>query len=421
MTAVTPVPLWRNRDFTLLWTSQAASTIGTRITSVAYPLLVLALTGSPTQAGIVAFAQTLPFLLLYLPGGAWIDRWDRRRTMVLCDLGRALALGSVAATAMVGGIEAVSLVQLSAVAFAECCLFVLFDLAEGAALPRFVDAGQVPTAVAANQARLQAAELAGQPLGGALFAVAPALPFAVDAVTYLASGGAVAAIRTRLQGEREPRTTRLRAEIAEGLRFVLRSRFQRESVVLVAGMNLVFNALFLALIVRARDLGTSATGIGLMLGGYGLGGVLGSLAAPALHRRLPGRLILVGTAWAWAGLLGLLPLMPSALWLGAVAAAASLLGPAFNVVLAAHLYRVTPDELLGRVRSTVRLVAWGAIPVGSLLGGAAAEALGARLALAVVAVAMLPVAVATSLSPGMRELPGRHREDRAATGFPGQA
>ena len=194
-----------------------------------------------------------------------------------------------------------------------------------------------------------------------------------------------------------------------------------KSVVVVAGMNLVFNALFVALIVRARDLGTSATGIGLMLGGYGLGGVLGSLAAPALHRRLPGRLILVGTAWAWAGLLGLLPLMPSALWLGAVAAAASLLGPAFNVVLAAHLYRVTPDELLGRVRSTVRLVAWGAIPVGSLLGGAAAEALGARLALAVVAVAMLPVAVATSLSPGMRELPGRHREDRAATGFPGPA
>ena len=71
------MPLWRNRDFTLLWTSQVASTIGTRVTSIAYPLLVLLLTGSPTLAGVVAFAQTLPYLLIYLPGGAWVDRWDR--------------------------------------------------------------------------------------------------------------------------------------------------------------------------------------------------------------------------------------------------------------------------------------------------------------------------------------------------------
>lgn len=404
MTTGPPTPLWRNRDFTLLWTSQVASTIGTRITSVAYPLLVLALTGSPALAGLVASAQTLPFLLLYLPGGAWIDRWDRKRTMVLCELGRAVALGSVAVTAAVGGIDAVTVGQLAAVAFAEGCLFVLFDLAEGAALPRLVHADQVPTAVAYNQARIQGAELAGQPLGGALFAVAPTLPFAVDAATYLVSGGAVAAIRSRLQGERAPGRGRLREEIAEGLRFVWRSRFLRESVALVAGMNLLFNALFLALIVRAQELGASPVVVGLMLGAYGVGGVLGALAAPWAHRRLAGRTILVGTAWLWAGLLGLLALMPSALWLGVVAGVASLFGPAFNVVLAAQVYRVTPDHLLGRVRSTSRLVAWGTIPLGSLLGGVLAGALGAGPALVVIAAGMLPVAVGTALSPGVREL-----------------
>lgn len=95
-TPSTPLlPLRRNRDFMLLWTSQVVSTVGTRVTSVAYPLLVLALTHSPSEAGIVGFAQTLPFLLLYLPGGALVDRWDRKRTMVVCDGGRALALGSV--------------------------------------------------------------------------------------------------------------------------------------------------------------------------------------------------------------------------------------------------------------------------------------------------------------------------------------
>src|SRR3954451_23547919 len=158
----TPAPLWRNRDFSLLWSRQVISTVGTRITSVAYPLLVLLLTGSPALAGVVGVAQTLPFLLLYLPRGGWAGRWDRRRTMIACELGRAVALGSVALTAVLGGVHAVGIAQLAAVAFVEGCLFVLFDLAERAALPRLVPPAQVPTAVAWNQARTQGADLVGQ-------------------------------------------------------------------------------------------------------------------------------------------------------------------------------------------------------------------------------------------------------------------
>ena len=404
MATPTAPPLWRNRDFTLLWTSQVASTVGTRVTAVAYPLLVLLLTGSPTLAGVVAFAQTLPYLLIYLPGGAWVDRWDRRRTMVVCELGRAVALGSVAAVALAGGVAAVSVWQLAAVAFVEGCLFVLFDLAEGAALPHLVHETQLPTAIAYNQARTQGADLVGQPLGGVLFTLTPAAPFLVDAVTYLASGGAVAAIRSRLQADRAPSTVRMRTQIAEGLRFVLASAFLRDSVLVVAGMNLVFNGLFLALVVRAQDLGASPAQIGLMLGVYGAGALLGALAAPWLHRRLPGRLILVSIAWAWAVLLAVQSVMPTPLWLGVVAGLIALPGPAFNVVFAAYVYRVTPDELMARVRSVIKLVAWGAIPVGSLLGGVLAEQLGAGPALLVFAAGMLPVAVATTLSPGIREI-----------------
>ena len=264
-------PLWRNRDFTLLWASQVVSTVGTRASAIAYPLLVLLLTGSPTLAGVVGFAQTLPFLLLYLPGGAWVDRWDRRRTMIACELGRAVALGSVAVTAAVRGIHAVTVPQLVVVALAEGSMVVLFDLAEGAALPRLVPADQVPTAVAWNQARTQGADLVGQPVGGALFALAPALPFAVDAVSYLLSGGAIAAIRTRLQGERAASAERLRARIAEGMRFVRRSAYLRETVAIVGWINLAFNGMFLALIVRAKDLGGSPGQIGLMLAAYGAG------------------------------------------------------------------------------------------------------------------------------------------------------
>ena len=400
----TPVPLWRNRDFTLLWSSQVISTVGTRVTSVAYPLLVLLLTGSPALAGVVGFAQTLPFLLLYLPGGAWVDRWDRRRTMVACEIGRTVALGSIAATAVIGGVHAVTIAQLAAVAFVEGSLFVLFDLSEGAALPRLVPADQLPTAVAWNQARTQGADLVGQPLGGVLFAIAPALPFAVDSVSYLASGGAVAAIRTRLQGERAVTVDRLRSRIAEGVRFVRRSTFLRETVVIVGWMNLVFNGSFLVVIVRAQRLGGSPGQIGLMLAALGAGGILGALAAPAIQRRLSGRVVLVAIAWLWTGLGVVLAFAPSLAWLAVLVFALNLFGAPYNVVIAARMYQLVPEQIFGRVRSVGRIVAWGTIPIGTLLGGVLAERLGAAPALLVFGLAMIPVAIASTVSPGMRSI-----------------
>jgi len=400
----TPVPLWRNRDFTLLWSSQVISTVGTRVTSVAYPLLVLLLTGSPALAGVVGFAQTLPFLLLYLPGGAWVDRWDRRRTMVACEIGRTVALGSIAVTAVIGGVHAVTIAQLAAVAFVEGSLFVLFDLSEGAALPRLVPAGQLPTAVAWNQARTQGADLVGQPLGGVLFAIAPALPFAVDSVSYLVSGGAVAAIRTRLQGERAATVDRLRSRIAEGVRFVRRSAFLRETVVIVGWINLVFNGSFLVVIVRAQRLGGSPGQIGLMLAALGAGGILGALAAPAIQRRLSGRVVLVAIAWLWTGLGVVLAFAPSLVWLAVLVFALNLFGAPYNVVIAARMYQLVPEQIFGRVRSVGRIVAWGTIPIGTLLGGVLAERLGPAPALLVFGLAMIPVAIASTVSPGMRSI-----------------
>jgi MFS family permease len=400
----TPVPLWRNRDFTLLWSSQVISTVGTRVTSVAYPLLVLLLTGSPALAGVVGFAQTLPFLLLYLPGGAWVDRWDRRRTMVACEIGRTVALGSIAVTAVIGGVHAITIAQLAAVAFMEGSLFVLFDLSEGAALPRIVPAGQLPTAVAWNQARTQGADLVGQPLGGLLFAIAPALPFAVDSVSYLVSGGAVAAIGTRLQGERAATVDRLRSRIAEGVRFVRRSAFLRETVVIVGWINLVFNGSFLVVIVRAQRLGGSPGQIGLMLAALGAGGILGALAAPAIQRRLSGRVVLVAIAWLWTGLGVVLAFAPSLVWLAVLVFALNLFGAPYNVVIAARMYQLVPEQIFGRVRSVGRIVAWGTIPIGTLLGGVLAERLGAAPALLVFGLAMIPVAIASTVSPGMRSI-----------------
>jgi MFS family permease len=112
-----PVRLAENRDFRRLWIGEALSLFGSRISNVAYPLLALALTHSPAKAGLVGAAGWLPFVVIQLPAGAAVDRWNRKRVMVACDLGRAVALASIAATAAAG---VLTYPQLLAVAFIEC-------------------------------------------------------------------------------------------------------------------------------------------------------------------------------------------------------------------------------------------------------------------------------------------------------------
>jgi len=299
----------------VLWSSQVVSTVGTRVTSIAFPLLVLAMTHSAAKAGVVGFAQTLPFLLLYLPAGAVIDRWDRKRIMLACDAGRAAALGSIAVTAALGWL---SMAQVVVAALIEGSLFVLFDLAEGAALPQLVTKQQVPAAVAQNQAKTQGADLVGQPLGGVLFSAARLLPFGVDAVTYLVSFAALLFIRRPFQQPRAAQPTRLKAEIAEGLLRVWRQPFLRAAVGVIGGVNLVFNALTLVLIVRAKQLGASPALIGVMFAFVGVGGLLGSFVAPWVQRSFAARRVIVTVGWLWVAQIGVLAALPNALSLGFV-------------------------------------------------------------------------------------------------------
>ena len=390
----------------VLWSSQVVSTVGTRVTSIAFPLLVLAVTHSPAKAGVVGFAQTLPFLLLYLPAGAFIDRWDRKRTMIACDAGRAVALGSIAITVALGWL---SMAQVVVVALIEGSLFVLFDLAEGAALPQLVAKEQVPAAVAQNQAKTQGADVVGQPLGGVLFSIAWLLPFLADAVSYLVSFAALLFIRRPFQQPRARPSTRLKAEIAEGLLWVWRQPFLRAAVGVIGGVNLVFNALTLVLIVRAKQLGASPALIGVMFAFVGVGGLLGSFVAPWVRRSFAAHRVVITIGWLWVAQIGVLALLPNALSLGVVSGLRSFAAPAFNVVITSHLYRVTPDRLLGRVRSAARLVAWGSIPLGALAGGFLASAFGAQTTLLILTGIMCGVAAAATLARGMRQLP-HHRE-----------
>ena len=322
--------------------------------------------------------------------------------MLVADAGRALALGSLAIVLAVGSLP---FAQIVAVAFIEGACFVFFSLAENAALPQIVPKEQLPTAVAQNQARVQGADLVGQPLGGALFGVSRLLPFAADAVSFAVSFVSLLFVRPAFQEERDPTPTRLWVDIAEGVAWLWRMPFLRTTIFLVAGSNFAFNAIYLAMIVRAKDLGASSGAIGLMLAFSGAAALLGSTVAPWAQRRVHPRFVVIGSFWIWAVAAFLLPFPHSALGLGAVWGFAGLFGPIFNVTLASYRYALVPDRLLARVGSAALVVAWGAVPLGTLTAGFLLEGIGTVQTIVVLAVVMTAVGIAAAASPSVRRAP----------------
>jgi predicted MFS family arabinose efflux permease len=396
------VSLWRNRSFTILWTAQVISTVGTRISSIAYPLLVLALYGSPARAGLVGFSQTLPFAIFFLPAGALTDRWNRKRVMLASDGIRALALGSIAIALTLGRL---TLIQILIAAFVEGTFYVFFQLAEWAALPHIVTREQLPVALAQNQAREQGADLAGQPLGGILFGIAHALPFLADAVSYVVSFVSLLFIRPAFQAEHVQDRRSLRADVMEGIRWLWRERFLRATVGLVGITNFAMQALVLILIVRARHLGASPGLIGAMLAFFGAGAIVGAFIAPWVQRHIASRVVVVGCLWLWAAEMGVLSVMPNAISLGAVVGIVAINGPCVNVVVGTYRYQMVPDWLQARITSVARLVAWGPIPLGSLAAGLLLERFGSISSFLVLAGLVLAAAVVASLSPAIRRAP----------------
>src|SRR5918912_4039681 len=184
--------LGRNRDFVLLQIGQAFSTVGSESSAIAYPLLVLATTHSAFRAGLVGFARIFPYTLFALLAGVAADRWNRKRLMIVADVVRALAVGSLVA-ALAAGV--LTFAQIVVVAFVEGAMFVTFNIAEVGTLGAVVPAPQLPEAAALEQARMSVVQLAGPPLGGALFGIGRSLPFLADALSYACSLGTLLAMR----------------------------------------------------------------------------------------------------------------------------------------------------------------------------------------------------------------------------------
>lgn len=365
------------RDFRILLAGQVVSATGSRVSGIATPLLALAITGSAFKTGVVEFAGTLPILLLTLYAGVAIDRYDRKRMMLTCEAARALALASVAVAVLA---DFVSFGQLALVAFIDGAGFTTFEVAQRAALKQLVPADELSHAASLNQRREYGALLLGTPIGGALYGLGRAIPFAIDAVSYAASVLSIILIRRPLNERRQRPATAgtIHTEIAEGLRWVWHEPFLRTNSILVIASDLTVNSLYLVVVVIARRHGASAPLIGAMLLFLGLGGVIGTLIAPRLLRKLPLKAGIYGTLITITALLPVIALAHDPLVLGLVYGAMFIPYPTWSAGLSAYRAARIPDELQGRAQSVFTMLSLGAVPFGMLATGAVLQHLGGR-------------------------------------------
>lgn len=343
---------------------------------------------------------TLPLLVLYLPAGAVVDRYDRRKVMLFTESGRLVAIGTLALAIIVGAPTLAHVLLVAAVA--GCCA-TFFQVAELAAIPRLVPRPQLPAALAQNAARAYVGIIGGQTAGGLLYAIGRAVPFVADCVTYLISLVSIALIRTPLQ---ESAGAMARGgSIREGLSWLWGNQFLRTVMLLFAGNNLVVNSLYLALIVAARDLGSTAQEIGVMLGCIGIGGLAGSAAAPELGRRLSLRAVVLLLCGVKAVLTPLLIFMPNAFALGVVFGAMFFVDATGGAVVGARQLAAIPDHLQGRVNGAMHQVTLGSVPVASLVVGALLQSWGPNATILALGVVMIATTIAAALSPAIRVPP----------------
>jgi len=396
-----PIPLRRNRDFILLQAGQLLSATGTQASALAYPLLVLALTHSPAKAGIVGAVRIIPFAGFALLAGVAADRWDRKRTMLVADAIQFLAIATLASLIALGRIP---FAVIAVIAFVEGAASVFFSTSSTGALRSVVPKQQLPAAAGVQQARLSVVRLVGPSAGGVLFGLGRAVPFVVDAVSYLFSFASVALMRTPFQEEREVDTAPLRSQIAEGFRFLWKHPFLRTVALMFAASNFIIPAVMFSMIVIAKRQGISSGGVGAIVAAFGASQVAGALLSGVARRRLSMRAILVTELWGGAATVAFV-VHPNIYVLLAGVLPQAFVMPISDTVLSAYRFAVTPDRLIGRVSSATTTIAIVMMPLGPLAAGFLLDAHSPRSTIALFAAGALVIAVWATLSPSMRHAP----------------
>ncbi|GAC1565166.1 MAG: MFS transporter [Ktedonobacteraceae bacterium] len=391
--------LWRNRDYMLLWSGQVVSNVGSQVSMLAFPLLILALTRSPALAGFAGALRALPYLLFSLPAGAIVDRWDRKRVMIICDTGRALAMVSIPIALVLGHLTVIQLFVVTAV---EGTLYVFFNISEAASLPRVVPKILLPEATAQNMATDGITVLLGPPIGGFLYQLSPVIPFLGDAISYGCSVLSLFFIKTNFQEKRVAARRKLWIEIHEGLHWLWQHPLIRFMAILTGGSNLTSAGFTLIIIVLAQHMHASSFTIGLIFAIGGIGAIVGAIIGPSLQKRLSFGTAIISTTWVMSLTMPLYIIAPNVMMIGVISAVAFVAGPVYNVVQFSYRSAIIPDELQGRVNSVFRLIAFGGQPLGYALTGLLIQNIGVTRTLLLDSVVMRVGAVAVTLNTHVR-------------------
>jgi len=417
--------LFRKPNFAKLWTAATISLFGTGVSQLAIPFIAaVILKAPPGEVGLLATIEFLPFLLFTLPAGVWVDRFPRRRILVIGDLGRAAMLVSIPIAAAAG---VLTIWQLYLVGFVNGVMTVFFDVADQSYLPTVLERDELADGNAKLQISQSAATLLGQPVGGGIVALltAPVAVF-IDAISYLGSAALIVSIREGARdivaGRRaaspvvavdateadqvsagtasgvsvaveaavdEPGPTLadlpaggMRAQIFDGLRFITRHEYLGHIAATTGISNLFGNIGFAIFPVYAyRTLGMTPAAVGLTGGLAGAGILLGALVTTRIQDRIGvGRTIVL--AAAATGPVGLLVPIASpetaVLLIGASLFLMSICNVVYNVAQVSLRQAITPDRMLGRMNASMRFLVWGTIPIGSLIGAGLSEVIGVQ-------------------------------------------
>lgn len=370
--------LWRHADFVKLWAGQSISLLGSAVTLLALPsVAILSLGAKPFQVGFLQALQFAAFPVLGLPAGVWVDRLPRKTVMIVADVGRMIALGSVP---VAWAVHKLTLMQLYAVALIVGILTVFFDVAYQAYLPVLVERRDLLEGNTKLEISRSGAEIAGSGLGGILIqALGAPLAVLIDAISFAASVVGLSLIRTRESWLRAARSEGFWKELKAGVAVVIGNAQLRSIAACTATSNLgnsMLSAVFLLFAYRQLHLAPVVVGALLAFGNLG---ILGALYAAGIARRLGlGRTLILSAILTGCAILT----TAAAVWVyPAVILLASLLVrsfalPVYNVNQVSLRQAVTPDPLQGRMNATMRTIVWGTLPIGSLIGGLLGNSLG---------------------------------------------
>jgi len=436
--------LLRHPNFARLWTAATVSLFGTQISQIAIPFIAaVVLQASPGEVGLLTTIEFLPFLLFTLPAGVWVDRFPKRRLLVLGDLVRAAMLVSIPIAAAIptgNGGHALTIWQLYIVGFVNGIATVFFDVADQSYLPTILERDELVEGNSKLQVSQSSAQILGQPFGGGIIAVLSApIAILIDTASYIGSAGLILTIRERVgrvvggsaaadpagavaadafdgptaessvAAERDappdPVTPGggMRRQVMDGLHYILGHEYLGNIAATTATSNLFGNIGFAVFPVFAyRVLELSPAAVGTMGGLAGVGVLLGALTASRIQSRLGVGRTIIATAALFGPITLLVPIAEpaTAFWLlSASLFVGGFNGVVYNIAQVSLRQAITPEHFLGRMNATMRFLVWGTIPIGSVIGAVLSELLTVRTTVWISAIlsffACVPVLVST--------------------------